>query len=178
MGRRDVVRLVFMVMCGCADAGAPATPDESDEATSGTGREESLAPDEAGADADVRDAALTRDASLAVEPDGGAPAAADGAVQDASGVDAGRADAGVADASACDMLTYASFAKGFVDQYCVGCHGASSRSLSLDTLEELQANDDALALAVVVNQTMPKGTKRPTSEERARFGAWLACGAF
>lgn len=164
---REVVRLsVFVAWCGCAgDVGSdPMQVRDDDLPLEGdpTG-EQSDASDAGAVDASPSplDASATSDAQVLLDAATDAGSSSDGA--SASG------DAG------CATHGYEAFGKPFVDTYCVRCHGASSRTLGLDTLDKIQSNAARLELAVVTNQTMPKGSKLPTGDERARFGAFLAC---
>jgi uncharacterized membrane protein len=102
----------------------------------------------------------------------------------------GGDDAGPNEAS-CDelpRLTYASFGRGFVSEYCASCHaqavvGADRRGapalLTLDTLAQIRENSAKLNEQVVVDKTMPFGSasKKPSDDEREDFGVWLRCGA-
>lgn len=79
-------------------------------------------------------------------------------------------------------LTFANFGQGFVQQYCVACHGASGpQSPSLSSLQQIQAYRDdidrsAAAGPNAVNTYMPDGSSVPEAERR-KLGEWLACGA-
>ena len=165
---------VSLVLWGCAGAEEPQGPTSADDELPAEGQIDVDAGEpedasDAAADASVLDAG---DAALdASAPDGGASSDASAAA------DAGHAsDAGDAGDAGCSALTYESFGKGFVDTYCIRCHGATSRVFSLDTLESVKSYAARLESAVVVNRTMPVGKTLPSDEERARFGAFLACG--
>jgi len=82
-------------------------------------------------------------------------------------------DAGVADPDAfasCDppALTYANFGSAFLSSYCSSCH--------MFNQSVVQSSGQVLASAVT-SGGMPAGTHRPSSQERAEFAAWVACGA-
>lgn len=88
-------------------------------------------------------------------------------------------------------LTYETFGKGFMEDYCTRCHssvlsgdarnGAPSDH-NFDSLVEIQAtpaehiDEQAAAGPDRVNTTMPPSSPRPTEEERRQLGEWLACG--
>jgi uncharacterized membrane protein len=85
-------------------------------------------------------------------------------------------------------LTYGNFGKAFVDSYCVGCHGGSVTGAArqgapadevFDTRAQIAASAGELDEQVVVMKSMPFGptSPKPTDDQRAQFGEWLACGA-
>jgi uncharacterized membrane protein len=85
-------------------------------------------------------------------------------------------------------LTYESFGKGFVDEYCADCHAASVTGTArqgapkgdvFDSLTQIQAKSDELIDEVVIEKAMPYKTydHQPSNDERDKFGEWLACGA-
>ena len=123
------------------------------------------------------DAGTARDASPWAEA---GPSDA-GSHNDAAPVSWPRADAGpspdAGGAQACSALTYESFGKQFLSNYCVSCHGAVSpkANIRLDSLAGLVANK-AVVRSAVVGSIMPQGNKQPTSAERERLGQWIDCG--
>lgn len=89
-------------------------------------------------------------------------------------------------------LTYTSFAKGFVDTYCVRCHSSqlageearqkAPEGVDYDTHDGVRANADkiderAAAGPDSINDSMPPDGALPTEEDRRRLGEWIACGA-
>lgn len=79
-------------------------------------------------------------------------------------------------------LTYANFGQAFMQNNCLSCHRAGGpESPTLSTLEQIRANRDEVDRAAAsgpdaTNTFMPDGSSVPT-EERAKLGEWLACGA-
>lgn len=88
-------------------------------------------------------------------------------------------------------LTYETFARDFMAQYCTRCHGSgvsgSARNGApsdhdFDTLEGLRAthvdhiDEGAAAGPERVNTGMPPSGPRPSEAERRQLGEWLACG--
>jgi hypothetical protein len=89
------------------------------------------------------------------------------------------------------MLTYETFGRGFMDEYCVRCHssalsgsernGAPSDH-NFDTLAGLHdtepehIDEQAAAGPNRVNTAMPTDEPRPSEAERRKLGEWLACG--
>ena len=103
---------------------------------------------------------------------------------------------GMASGATCPQgstLTYTSFGKAFMDQYCVSCHASSLSGAArqgapsdhdFDTLALVHAteaehiDENAAAGPNAVNTEMPPaGSKAPSEEERRKLGEWLACGA-
>jgi uncharacterized membrane protein len=82
-------------------------------------------------------------------------------------------------------LTYESFGRPFLDQWCQHCHGASSHdrhgapsSYTFGSREEvLRHKARIFARAADDNRSMPTGPDGPSDEARTRLGEWLACGA-
>lgn len=77
-------------------------------------------------------------------------------------------------------LTYDNFGKGFMDSYCVSCHGGASgySGRSFTTVESIRAQKDRIyANSAGGNDFMPPGPDAPPREERDKLGEWLACGA-
>lgn len=100
---------------------------------------------------------------------------------DAGKPDAGKADAGKADAgsgSACDSLTYASFGKGFLDKYCISCHGGTraQSGVALDTLAGVQSSKAKTKSEVASSSMPPLFQTAPSAAERTQFGMWIDCG--
>jgi hypothetical protein len=87
-------------------------------------------------------------------------------------------------------LTYQSFGKPFMEQYCTGCHhsdlvGAARHGAptfhDFDTLSGIKAvsehiDQTAAAGPAGVNQGMPEEGPFPTTAERYLLGEWIACG--
>lgn len=87
-------------------------------------------------------------------------------------------------------LTYENFGKQFFADYCLSCHsskvkGAARMSApddhNFDTLAEIDLLIDHVDQKAAkgpssTNLSMPPSGKRPTEEERAKLGEWLACG--
>jgi hypothetical protein len=88
-------------------------------------------------------------------------------------------------------LTYDSFGRGFMDDYCVRCHssevtgddrkGAPSDH-NFDTQFEIQSFHDHIdwmagAGPDAVNTQMPPSGTAPSEAERRQLSEWLACGA-
>ncbi len=158
----------------------------SDGGVQGAGGDGSVAAD-AGNDA----APWGSGSNDASAPDGGswdASQASDsgpGGYGDAGGYDAGRTDAGGNDAGgggtdagpSCDSLTYETFGRQFMTDYCVGCHGASNprANLSLTSLSAI-VTAKARVKSAVTGGAMPQGTKKPSTAERERLGQWIDCG--
>lgn len=107
-----------------------------------------------------------------------------------SGADASvAADAGtVADAGqpaadgGCGTLTYETFGKAFLQQYCVGCHQGprAPDGIDLTTLANVKTNKreiDAHAVKTPRSKPMPPPTSpQPSAADRAKLGQWLTCG--
>lgn len=82
-------------------------------------------------------------------------------------------------------LTYDNFGAAFLDQYCNGCHAASTGdrhgapdSFRFDTLDEVHARAARIFVrAAGPNTSMPPGPVDPPSDERDRLAEWLSCGA-
>ena len=114
---------------------------------------------------------VSDDGAVAVDSDGG-----DGP---------GQPDA---DLSVCETseLSFANFAQGFMDSYCLGCHssalGEGQRAgapmqVNFDTYELVQAQADRIRFRAAENQDMPpQSGAQPTNDERANIGEWINCG--
>ena len=77
-------------------------------------------------------------------------------------------------------LTYDTFGKGFVDAYCVRCHGGPNgySSRAFTTVESIRASRERIyANAAAGNTSMPPGPDDPPKAERDKLADWLACGA-
>jgi uncharacterized membrane protein len=88
-------------------------------------------------------------------------------------------------------LTYDTFGRSFMEQYCTRCHastvtGAARNTapvgVDFDTLAGIEENVDridaqAASGASRVNLVMPPSGPFPSASERADLGVWLACGA-
>jgi mono/diheme cytochrome c family protein len=97
----------------------------------------------------------------------------DGAGPVDAGTDAGR-DAG---GDSCATLTYQTFGKQFMTDYCVSCHGGAAPrgGFKLDTLAAVSGRKAGVKTQVL-SGGMPMGNKRPSDAERARLGQWIDCG--
>jgi hypothetical protein len=83
------------------------------------------------------------------------------------------------------VVTYQSFAAGFIAEYCTGCHSSeipanmrqdAPPEVNFNTYEEIQQRADRVyARAADGYRTMPPAGG-PTPEERVLLGEWLACG--
>ena len=90
-----------------------------------------------------------------------------------------------------NTLTYDSFGKMFVQNYCLRCHsskltcaqrmGAPSDhnfDVELGIIGNVKHIDEVAAAGPnAVNMMMPPGDPKPTVEERKQLGQWLACEA-
>jgi hypothetical protein len=86
-------------------------------------------------------------------------------------------------------LTYANFGSDFMGKYCLKCLSASAsdrggapKDVNFDTQAEIQAKKadvDSMAASGPkrTNTVMPDGDPKPSNDERAKLGEWLACGA-
>lgn len=75
-----------------------------------------------------------------------------------------------------NVLTWAEFGQGFMQTYCVECHG-SYNTQSRVVREKTQIDQAAGAGDTVTNTYMPESGKKPSLEERKLLSQWLACGA-
>ena len=87
-------------------------------------------------------------------------------------------------------LTYESFGKGFMTQYCTRCHsselmGADRQGApsfhDFDTLYGIRAvsnhiDETTAAGPAATNTGMPPDDPSPTLKEREQLGEWIACG--
>jgi len=88
-------------------------------------------------------------------------------------------------------LTYETFGRGFMAQYCTRCHSSSLQGAqrqgapsdhNFDSLAALKAvgaehvDTAAAAGPSAVNTVMPPQDPRPSEAERRQLGEWLACG--
>ncbi|MBI5624516.1 MAG: hypothetical protein HY924_12120 [Elusimicrobia bacterium] len=83
-------------------------------------------------------------------------------------------------------LTYAGFAKPFVESYCLRCHSSANRNfftrrgapkgVDFDAYAGICEKSAKIKRLAVLEAKMPKGKPKPTREERERLGAWLDCG--
>jgi hypothetical protein len=86
-----------------------------------------------------------------------------------------------------NMLSYENFGAAFFASYCLRCHSAQKTGadrndapvgLNFDDLAFIQSMTEHIwGQAGDSNTTMPAGAPKPTPDERAKLGAWLACGA-
>jgi cytochrome c5 len=89
------------------------------------------------------------------------------------------------------VLTYESFGKPFMTEYCVRCHSSSVSGgardgapidHNFDTLEGIRTfaehiDESAAAGPTHTNVNMPPSDPRPSLDQRQKLGEWLACGA-
>jgi hypothetical protein len=104
----------------------------------------------------------------------------------------GHEHEGTATGSACNgsTLTYESFGRAFMENYCTRCHssaleGEEARSCApadhnFDTLDGIlfareHIDEHAAAGPTVVNDGMPPNGAMPSAQERRDLGTWLAC---
>ena len=81
-------------------------------------------------------------------------------------------------------LTYESFARGFFDANCNGCHSAepgyrhgAPSSYRFDTLADIQLHAPRIFIrAAATNKSMPLGPNDPPLEDRDNLADYLACG--
>ena len=99
--------------------------------------------------------------------------------------DTGNADTGIcADAP---LLTYANFGRGFLIEYCQGCHASTTvdrhgapgegdpgGAVFFDTLDEAWEQADRI-LARTLSETMPP-SGGVADEDLVRLEWWLSCG--
>lgn len=111
------------------------------------------------------------------------------------GSDSDGAESGGASGAICptdSSLTYDSFARDFMEDYCTRCHssalvGAARNGApsdhNFDTLANIHdtalehIDEEAAAGPDHVNTSMPPSGPRPTEAERQKLGEWLACDA-
>lgn len=82
-------------------------------------------------------------------------------------------------------LTYESFGRQFLDQYCQRCHGAvgpnregAPSAYDFGSAEDARAwRERIFARSALDNTSMPPGPDDPPDAERAKLADWLACGA-
>jgi len=88
-------------------------------------------------------------------------------------------------------LTYDSFGREFMTDYCTSCHDSAlsgtlrndaPSAYNFDTIEGIRdASDEidgeAAAGPEHINTAMPPEDPRPSEADRYRLGEWLACGA-
>lgn len=89
-------------------------------------------------------------------------------------------------------LTYDSFGRGFMEDYCTRCHSSALTGAArngapsdhnFDTLANIHAvplehiDEEAAAGPSHVNTAMPPSGAMPTEDERRQLGEWLACDA-
>lgn len=93
-----------------------------------------------------------------------------------------------ADLSVCDSteLTYASFAQGFMDTYCLGCHSntlnpaqrrGAPEAVNFDSYELVLEQASRIRFRAGENQDMPPNSvAQPDNEERESMIEWIDCG--
>jgi cytochrome c5 len=107
--------------------------------------------------------------------------------------DHGESAAATPSGAACptdSTLTYESFGKAFMDQYCMRCHASAVAGPArngapddhnfdlLSDIELMAEHIDGAAAAGpnAINVTMPPTDPKPSEAERRQLGEWLACG--
>lgn len=87
--------------------------------------------------------------------------------------------------SACEDQTWENTGRPFVSTWCTSCHSSSLTpedrfgapvGLDFDTYEGVLAHADAMARTAVGEDARMPPVGGVSTEERDRFGAWLACG--
>ena len=87
------------------------------------------------------------------------------------------------------MLTYETFGRPFMEQYCTRCHSSEREggarngaplahdfhSVAGIALVEEHIDENAAAGPRAVNQVMPPTAPLPSEAERRNLGQWLAC---
>jgi hypothetical protein len=88
--------------------------------------------------------------------------------------------------------TVQDFGQGFLQTYCLSCHGAAvsgparggaPAGVNFDTLADVRQwagaidTHSASGPRATNTQMPPAGLPQPTQEERRRLGEWLSCGA-
>jgi len=199
-----VICIPLLLLCACGENiedGYGDYDDEDDEDVNGEQNSEVGASDDkdaskgAGWDAQAKDAgkwsswdAQASDAGAAPwtsedaswggggkgDAGGGSSSWSDGGSKTDGGRDAGRADAS---AESCATLTYESFGRQFLTNYCVSCHGATNprEGIRLDSLNGAVMRKAGVK-AQVLGGSMPQGNKLPSDADRMRFGQWIDCG--
>jgi hypothetical protein len=169
-----------MLASACAGDVAPTDTDLDNIDPSN----EDVLPGESDAGAGTADGGAQHDAATSNEHDS-AVGSADkdaGSARDAGRVeDAGRTHDAGADAAtnvSCSTLSYETFGKDFMRQYCVSCHGSSAvKGVSLDTLANVQQHA-AKVKSEVAGTSMPvPGAAQPSAAERQKLSQWIDCGA-
>jgi uncharacterized membrane protein len=85
-------------------------------------------------------------------------------------------------------LTYDTFGKQFITDFCVKCHTVAKvkpdrkapEGVNFDTMEDIikwaeDIDETAAKGPNKTNEKMPPGMRRPTPEQREQLGQWLAC---
>ena len=185
---------LFVVACG-GDPAANSPEDQIDENAAGAHGGKDAGSKDAGkrdaspddtsddpsspADDSTDPPAEQPDASSSSKPDAShASDAGSGSHADAGVSDAGKPSTGASDGGTCDSLTYDSFGKTFLSNYCVSCHGPtiSQAKIKVDSLAAVVTNKAKVKAAVSNSSMPPLGSKAPTAAERKQFGQWIDCG--
>jgi uncharacterized membrane protein len=84
-------------------------------------------------------------------------------------------------------LTYDSFGKGFMEQYCVRCHTSAKASkfarsgaplgADFDQIDAILKDKGEILKYTVEKKTMPPGDPKPAADERKKLKTWLECEA-
>ena len=179
------IAMLFVASCGGDGYGSSSgsaygddddTQDDEGSTSRDAGTSDARVPDGGGkADGGAWDAGGGGEGGGDDEDDGADDDGAeddDDATADA-GVDAGK-DAG---ADSCATLTYQSFGRQFLTDYCISCHGGAAPrgGFKLDTLAAVSSRKTGVK-SQVLSGGMPMGNKKPSDSERARLGQWLDCG--
>jgi len=109
------------------------------------------------------------------------------------GSDNAAAESGGASGAVCptdSALTYETFGRAFMEDYCTRCHSSALTGAArngapsdhnFDTLAGIQAtevehlDEEAAAGPNRVNTSMPPTGQMPSEAERRQFGEWLKC---
>ncbi|MET0340447.1 MAG: cytochrome c [Polyangiales bacterium] len=173
--------IAISLFAGCGGSGYGDYDDDGEESRT----DQVEARDGGGSDARVKDGGAARSDGGAWADGGGGAGGGDDddedgddgddddVVADAGAADAGKGDAG-GGADACATLTYQTFGRQFLTNYCVSCHG-SSGGLSLTSLANV-TRAKANVKSMVTSKSMPLGGKLPSDDERTRFAQWIDCG--
>jgi hypothetical protein len=73
-------------------------------------------------------------------------------------------------------LAWEGFGRTFMETYCVRCHSGYAYQERVQG-DAFRIDMQAGAGPNAVNTSMPKGSLKPTVEEREALSTWLSCGA-
>jgi uncharacterized membrane protein len=83
-------------------------------------------------------------------------------------------------------LTYDNFGRGYMNQWCTGCHAARLRpyqrngappDVNLDTFDDVMLHAERIQVRSVDSTTMPP-TGTPSEAEVQALGEWLRCDVY